>query len=306
MRVLLFGQSLPYSMRVLQKLAGRVTIAGIVEAVAAARPAASPLVALAKGALDRPDLRVQARALAVPHLFFTRGQVPGLLAFLRETGAEAGCIASFPCLLSSEIIGALPRGILNLHPSLLPAYRGAMPVLWQFYRQETMGGVTVHFIDPGEDTGDIVAQEPVPILLDQSGAAYMDACANRGGDLLARALEELAAGSLQRRPQRDLPCPFRARSLKRGEVLLDFRSLPIGQTFRALQGGYNILEQLLPPPAGLLRHCDLAPSRWDRTPPGIAPGQYGWALASPFLAHAEGRIFLRARPSRRRLLNAIA
>ena len=298
MRVVLFGQSLDYSLRVLRQLAGRVPLVGIVEAAAQVRPDSSRFRDSVKRGLGRPDLRAHARGLGLPHFFATRENLPSLVEFARAVRADAGAIASFPRLLPETVINAFPHGILNLHPSLLPNYRGPMPVLWQYHRQEQQGGVTVHYIDRGEDTGDIVAQAPAPLSLDESGAAYLGRCGEIGGALLADALLAIEAGRAQRRPQRDLACPFRARGLKRGERLLDFRNLPVARTFHALQGGYNILGQLIPEPTGLLRHFKLAPSGFDLQRTEIAPGQYGWDRARPFIAHAEGRIFFRARPAR--------
>lgn len=297
---MLFGQSLDYSLRVLRQLVGRVALVGIVEACPRPRPEASRLEEALKRALGRPDLRAQARGLGVPHLFATRENLPDLIRFVRQVRADAGAIASFPRLLPEEAIAAFPRGILNLHPSLLPAYRGPLPVLWQYYRQEQQGGVTVHFIDRGEDTGDIVAQAPARLALDESGSVYLARCGELGGAMLAQALQAIEAGRAQRRPQRDSPCPFRARGLRRGERLLDFRSLPVAQTFHALQGGDNLLGLLLPEPAGLLRHLELAPSGYDSRRTALPAGQYGWDGVRPFIAHAEGRILLRARGFRAR------
>ena len=78
-----------------------------------------------------------------------------LLARLRP---DVICVACFPRLLPVSIL-ALPRlGALNLHPSLLPSYRGPAPLFWVFHDGLERAGVTLHVMDAGADTGPIVAQ----------------------------------------------------------------------------------------------------------------------------------------------------
>lgn len=62
--------------------------------------------------------------------------------------------------LLKENIYSIPRfGTINLHPSYLPEYRGPNPIFWMYYNMEKQGGVTVHYIDQGEDTGNIILQK---------------------------------------------------------------------------------------------------------------------------------------------------
>jgi methionyl-tRNA formyltransferase len=71
-------------------------------------------------------------------------------------------IACFPWLLPKPWRDRPPRGCVNLHPSLLPAYRGPAPLFWQFRAGETRTGVSLHVVDAGADTGSLIAQEAVP------------------------------------------------------------------------------------------------------------------------------------------------
>src|SRR6185312_10369836 len=90
----------------------------------------------------------------------------------------------------------LPRlGCLNVHPSLLPAHRGPDPLFWIFHDGDETGGVTIHLMDEGFDTGPIVLQENVALSDDTTEAVLDLVCARRGGELLAEALFELAAGT---------------------------------------------------------------------------------------------------------------
>ena len=97
----------------------------------------------------------------------------------------------------------LPRyGCLNLHPSLLPAYRGPVPLFWMARQGETEAGVTLHFLDEGLDTGDIVGQTSFPWPEGIGGPALEQRCAETGADLLLAAVKHLERGrTLSRRPQ---------------------------------------------------------------------------------------------------------
>ena len=101
-----------------------------------------------------------------------------------------------------QVLLALPRhGFLNLHPSLLPCYRGPQPLFWCFREGERETGVTVHFMDEGLDSGDIVLQAQVDFGDGISGAEADRLCAERGGELLVEAMAQLTAGNVVRVPQ---------------------------------------------------------------------------------------------------------
>lgn len=117
------------------------------------------------------------------------------LAALRP---DVGCVACFPQRFPPALLALARYGFLNIHPALLPAYRGPTPLFWAFRNGERVTGVTLHFMDEGLDTGDIVAQTPVEMPDGISEAAAERACALLGGRLLA---EALAGGALTHWPQ---------------------------------------------------------------------------------------------------------
>ncbi|MFW5941569.1 MAG: methionyl-tRNA formyltransferase [Chloroflexota bacterium] len=97
---------------------------------------------------------------------------------------------------------ALPRhGFLNLHPSLLPAYRGPFPLFWQLRDGLEEGGVTVHFMSEALDAGDIALQESLVWPEGLTGAERERFAGERGGALFVEAVQRLRAGTLPRRPQ---------------------------------------------------------------------------------------------------------
>ena len=89
-------------------------------------------------------------------------------------------------------------GCINVHASLLPAYRGAAPVNWALINGETVTGVTIMLLDEGMDTGDIILQQPVAILPDDTVATLHDRLAVSGAALLGEALDMRAGGGWPR------------------------------------------------------------------------------------------------------------
>jgi methionyl-tRNA formyltransferase len=124
------------------------------------------------------------------------------LALLGSLQPDLISVACFPYIFPPALL-ELPRsGCLNLHPSLLPAYRGPDPLFWIARQDERITGVTLHILDRGVDSGDIVAQTRFDRPDGLSGAALERRCAEEGAELLLKALEQLdQSGQLPRHPQ---------------------------------------------------------------------------------------------------------
>lgn len=206
---LLLALDSPFSRPVLQALldAGRPPAALVLPNPTRTAPLAS-LPPLANQQTDQrlPVLTTPQASLSqtaslhqIPLLTLGDLRHSGTLAALRAYQPDFLITACFPRLLPSEML-ALPRvGCLNLHPSLLPAYRGPEPLFWQFYFGETRTGVTLHWMDEGADTGDLLAQTEVPFPDGISLSQAETLTAQAGGALLCRALS--APDPLPRIPQ---------------------------------------------------------------------------------------------------------
>lgn len=90
--------------------------------------------------------------------------VAALLAALETARVEAICLAGFMRVLPAEVVRAYPGRILNIHPSLLPAFPGLHPQRRALRAGVKISGCTVHIVDEGVDTGPILAQAAVPVL----------------------------------------------------------------------------------------------------------------------------------------------
>jgi phosphoribosylglycinamide formyltransferase-1 len=83
---------------------------------------------------------------------------------LQAAGVELVVLAGFMRLVKAPLLRAFPRRIINVHPSLLPKYPGLEAWKQALAAGETWTGCTVHYVDEGMDTGEIIAQRQVPIL----------------------------------------------------------------------------------------------------------------------------------------------
>jgi methionyl-tRNA formyltransferase len=98
-------------------------------------------------------------------------------------------------MLDARLLACARRGALNMHGSLLPKYRGRAPINWAILNGETSTGVTLHYMVAKPDAGPIVAQEVVPIGIDDTALAVSLAAAGAAAALLARTVPVLAAGA---------------------------------------------------------------------------------------------------------------
>lgn len=103
-----------------------------------------------------------------------------------------------------QAVLALPKcGAINLHPSLLPKYRGSSPIQWAVANGDTVTGVTILYVSEKMDAGDIILQRKIPIGSDDTSVTLEPVLASAGAELLMEALEQIRDGTVQRRPQDD-------------------------------------------------------------------------------------------------------
>ncbi len=104
-------------------------------------------------------------------------------------------------MLGPALLALPPRGALNMHGSLLPKYRGRVPINWAIIHGETETGATLHYMTGKPDAGDIVAQRAVPILPDDTAKDVFNKVTQAAGSLLEQTMPALAAGIAPRVPQ---------------------------------------------------------------------------------------------------------
>jgi UDP-4-amino-4-deoxy-L-arabinose formyltransferase/UDP-glucuronic acid dehydrogenase (UDP-4-keto-hexauronic acid decarboxylating) len=137
----------------------------------------------------------------VPVLTPASPNAPDVIARLAALRADVFLSVWYRRLLGESLL-ALPRvAALNLHGSLLPAYRGRAPLNWVLVNGETRTGVTLHHMTVEADAGDIVAQEPIDIRPDDTAATLYERMVKSGVDLLLRSYPAVLDGTAPRRPQ---------------------------------------------------------------------------------------------------------
>jgi methionyl-tRNA formyltransferase len=110
-------------------------------------------------------------------------------------------VANFSQIIRAKIRSLPKLGVINFHPSLLPKYRGPMPCYWIIRNRETRSGATVHFIDDGIDTGDIIMQREIPVFPDDTEPKLITRSIELGAPLLDSSVRSLLAGTAVRRNQ---------------------------------------------------------------------------------------------------------
>jgi methionyl-tRNA formyltransferase len=126
---------------------------------------------------------------------------PETLALVAELRPDIACVACFSQRIPAALL-ALPRlGFLNMHPALLPNHRGPVPLFWVFRAGEQVAGVTIHFMDAGLDTGDIVVQDSFVLPDGVAGRVVGRQCDVLGARLMLAALQGMRDGTLARRAQ---------------------------------------------------------------------------------------------------------
>ena len=153
---------------------------------------------------------------------------------MRTVAAEIAVAACFPWRLPRAARELPSLGILNVHPSLLPAGRGPDPVFWTFRRGEPITGVTVHQMDAGFDTGPIVAQAEIAVPAGIRAPDLERELMTLGGKMLVVAVPALAAGTLQPWPQ-----PMEGASYSPAPAAADWTmtsSLPAAWAWRFARG----------------------------------------------------------------------
>lgn len=115
---------------------------------------------------------------------------------LKKYPADLFVVAAFGQLLSEEIL-SMPRfGCVNIHASLLPAYRGAAPIQWVILNGETRTGVTIQQMAKGLDTGDMLLKKTVEIDEKETGASLHDKLMLTGAELIVEVLPKIEKGEL--------------------------------------------------------------------------------------------------------------
>ncbi|MYD32203.1 MAG: methionyl-tRNA formyltransferase [Nitrospira sp. SB0675_bin_23] len=160
---------------------------------------------------DRPKGRGQAVvSCPVKELALSKGlpvwqpdkiKSPEFLQQLSEWKPDVIAVTAFGRILPKVILDLPPMGCVNVHASLLPAYRGAAPIQWALIHGDTETGVTTMVMDEGMDTGAVLLQQTIPIEPEDTSLELGNRMALAGGALLVETLTRLVARTVVPRAQ---------------------------------------------------------------------------------------------------------
>jgi len=127
----------------------------------------------------------------------------GFLGKLRDLAPDLGVVVAFGRIFPAELLEIPRLGLINLHASLLPKYRGASPIQAALAAGEKKTGVTIMQVEEELDAGPILAQEEVRVRLHETAGELSERLAEIGARLLVETVAELEAGKVKERRQRD-------------------------------------------------------------------------------------------------------
>ena len=155
---------------------------------------------------------------------------------LRELSPEVIVVVAYGQILRPAVLEIPAHGVLNVHPSLLPRWRGASPIPAAILAGDDRTGVTVMLMDAGMDSGPILAQSEVPIDDNDTAASLSDTLSQVGASLLAETLAALACRQIVPKPQDEsqaTTCPL----LRKEDGAIDW-TLPAIDIWRRVRA-YN-------------------------------------------------------------------
>jgi methionyl-tRNA formyltransferase len=184
--------------------------------------------------LTPPVVKTLAEGLNLPLMQPPRLSQEEAMQQLEAWNPDLIVVAAFGQILKPAVLDLPPYGCINVHASLLPRWRGAAPIRAAILHGDQQTGVTIMKMDPGVDTGPILAQRATPVLPEDTPETLGDRLAQMGAELLLETLPTYLAGELQPKPQDETQATY-APMLKKEDGLLDF-SLSAQELARRVRG----------------------------------------------------------------------
>jgi methionyl-tRNA formyltransferase len=201
MRVVFFGTPdfAVASLRAL--LDGRISVAGVL--TQPDKPQGR-----SRSALVSPPVKLFAQSQNLPVLQPNQPVGDLFAASLRRLEADLGVVVAYGHILRPEILAIPPRGMINVHASLLPRYRGAAPVQHAILKGETETGISIIQMEAGLDSGPVLHRVSTAIEPDETAGALAERLATLGGAALVEALSLISGGLARPQTQDDSRATF--------------------------------------------------------------------------------------------------
>lgn len=237
--------------------------------------------------LTPPPVKVAAQRLGLPVFQPLKLREPQVLEELEALKPEIVVVAAYAKLLPKRFLEMPPLGCVNLHPSLLPRHRGAIPIQAAIMAGDHKTGVTTFQMEEGYDTGAILLQEETDLGPEETGTELSERLAQLGAPLLWRTVQGLAQGTIVPRPQEgefNYTKPFGREDLlfnwsRPAQELVDWVRALYAEPQASAQAGDKVLK------VGRLR---LAPE-WDERAQSAQPGEVLGSIKGRGYVIASGR-----------------
>ncbi len=159
-------------------------------------------------------------------------------AGLKNIHASVAVLASFGIILPMEVLTLFPKGILNVHPSVLPLYRGPTPVQSALLNGDAETGVSIIKLDVEMDHGGILGQEKVVISETDTAESLMDMLFRKGANMLVRIIPDYVSGKLEFVEQDHSKATFTKRLLTREDGFIDSDNPPSKEQMQRMIRAY--------------------------------------------------------------------
>lgn len=243
-------------------------------------------------------VKAAALELGLPVLQPARLKDDELHAQLQALQCDLGVVAAYGKILPASLL-SLPRlGMINVHASLLPRWRGAAPIQRAILAGDTETGITIMRVIQELDAGPMLAAVPTPIAPDETSVDLEQRLSRLGADLLLETVEALARGPVTEVPQDAARATYAARLERRdGQIVFDQPAQPIHNAIRGLQPWPLVWARLKGKRIALLA-SDALPSEQASAVPGtiIRVDSDALAVATSAGAIRLTRVQLEGRP----------
>ena len=170
-----------------------------------------------------------------------------IVDILKDINPDVICVVAYGKIIPKEILEIPKYGCVNVHPSLLPQYRGSAPIQWAILNGDKETGVTTMYLDEGMDSGDIILQTKTPIDKDETSGELWDRLSKIGAELLVETLEKIENKTAPRIKQ---PKEFTlAPMLEKSQAKIDWESKTAEEIknlvrgLNPIMGAYAVLNQ---------------------------------------------------------------
>lgn len=153
--------------------------------------------------IQSPPVKLVGRELVIPVLQPSSLRDQSFMAQISAFNADLFVVVAYGKLIPREVFDLPKYKTINLHPSLLPKYRGAAPIEWAIINGERETGVTVQLINEKLDAGDVLSQEKIPIGENMTAGELMEVIMPAGAELLVRTIRQIERGEVVPKKQND-------------------------------------------------------------------------------------------------------